>query len=142
MNRLPAHTSDLPAGLDHGLWFIPLGGAGEIGMNLNLYGCDGKWLIVDCGVTFSDDSIPDLDVIMPGPSFIAERADKIIGMILTHAHEDHLGAVAYLWPQLRCPVYATPFAAAFLEYKRKEAGLEKEVRVTIVPLGGHVDLGP
>ncbi len=134
--------SDLPQGLDRGLWFIPLGGAGEIGMNLNLYGCDGKWLIVDCGVTFSDDSIPGLDVIMPDPSFIAERADKIVGMILTHAHEDHLGAVAYLWPQLRCPVYATPFAAAFLEYKLKEAGLENEVPVTIVPLSGHIDLGP
>ena len=134
--------SAFPGGLDQGLWFMPLGGAGEIGMNLNLFACDGKWLMVDLGITFGDESIPGLDVVMPDPSFIAERRDQLAGLIVTHAHEDHIGAVAYLWPQLRCPVYATPFAAAFLQYKLKEAGLEDEVPVTIVPLGGRIQIGP
>ena len=134
--------SDFPKGLDQGLWFVPLGGAGEIGMNLNLYACDGQWMMVDCGVTFGDDSIPGIDVVMADPSFIVERREKLAGMIVTHAHEDHVGAVAHLWPQLKCPVYTTPFCAAFLEYKLKEAGLDGKVPVTIVPLGGHIDIGP
>jgi ribonuclease J len=143
MNRqLSPTTTDYPSGLDKGLWFIPLGGAGEIGMNLNLYGCDGRWLMVDCGVTFSDDAMPAVDVVMPDPGFIVERRANLEALILTHAHEDHLGAVAYLWPQLKCPVYATPFAAAFLEYKLKEAGIEDEVPVTIVPLNGKIEVGP
>jgi len=135
-------TGEFSQGLDQGFWFIPLGGAGEIGMNLNLFGCDGRWLMVDLGVTFGDDSIPGVDVVMPDPSFIAERREKLEGLVITHAHEDHVGAVAYLWPQLRCPVYTTPFCAAFLEYKLKEVGLEHEVPVHIVPLGGQAKLGP
>ncbi|MDX2222914.1 MAG: ribonuclease J [Rhodospirillaceae bacterium] len=131
-----------PPGLDTGLWFIPLGGAGEIGMNLNLYGCDGQWLMVDCGVTFGDDGVPGVDVVMPDPGFITERREQLAGLILTHAHEDHLGAVAYLWPELRCPVYATPFAAEFLRWKLKETGLEDEVPVTVIPLGGRCQVGP
>lgn len=134
--------SNFPKGLDQGLWFIPLGGSGEIGMNLNLYGCDGKWLMVDCGVTFGDESIPGIDVVMADPSFIVERREKLAGMIVTHAHEDHVGAVAHRWPQLKCPVYTTPFCAAFLEYKLKEAGLDGQVPVTVVPLGGQVEIGP
>ena len=141
--RKPAHETDsTPEGLDKGLWFVPLGGSGEIGMNLNLYGCDGQWLMVDLGVTFGDDSIPGIDVVMPDPSFIAERREKLAGLIVTHAHEDHIGAVAHLWPLLKCRVYTTPFAAEFLTYKLKEAGLEDQVPVTIIPLGGHVDIGP
>ncbi|MSO73032.1 MAG: ribonuclease J [Rhodospirillaceae bacterium] len=135
-------TADFPKGLDRGLWFVPLGGAGEIGMNLNLFACDGTWLMVDLGVTFGDESIPGLDVVMADPSFIVERREKLAGLIVTHAHEDHVGAVAYLWPQLRCPVYTTPFCAAFLEYKLKEVGLEGEVPVIVVPLGGRADIGP
>ncbi len=144
MNRSsPADvTSDFPKGLDTGLWFVPLGGSGEIGMNLNLYACDGQWLMVDLGVTFGDDSIPGIDVVMADPSFIVERREKLAGLIVTHAHEDHVGAVAYLWPQLRCPVYTTPFAAAFLEHKLKEVGLEGEVPVTVIPLGGRAEIGP
>ncbi len=135
-------AADFPKGLDKGLWFVPLGGAGEIGMNLNLFACDDRWLMVDLGVTFGDESIPGVDVVMPDPSFIAERREKLEGLIITHAHEDHVGAVAYLWPQLRCPVYTTPFCAAFLEYKLKEVGLEREVPVHIIPLGGQAKLGP
>ena len=144
MNRSSSHDvkSDFPKGLDQGLWFVPLGGAGEIGMNLNLFACDGKWLMVDLGVTFGDETIPGLDVVMADPSFIVERRDKLAGLIVTHAHEDHVGAVAYLWPQLKCPVYTTPFCAAFLQYKLKEVGLEGQVPVTVVPLGGRAEIGP
>lgn len=124
------------------LWFLPLGGSGEIGMNLNLYGCDGKWIIVDMGVSFGDDSVPGVDVVMPDPSFIEDRAGDLLGIVLTHAHEDHLGAVGYLWPWLKCPVYATPFAAAFLETKLKEEELLGEVPLNVVPLGGRVEIGP
>ncbi len=140
--KIKTTTTDFPEGLDSGLWFVPLGGAGEIGMNLNLFACDGKWLMVDLGVTFGDDSIPGVDVVMPDPSFIAERREKLAGLVITHAHEDHIGAVAYLWPRLRCPVYCTPFTAAFLQYKLKEFGLEDEVPVTVIPLGGQAKIGP
>ena len=140
--RTATTTADFPEGLDKGLWFIPLGGAGEIGMNLNLYGCDGAWLMVDLGVTFGDDTHPGIDVVMPDPTFIAERREKLAGLIVTHAHEDHVGAVAHLWPRLKCPVYTTPFAAEFLKLKLKETGLEDEVPVTVVPLGGQVSIGP
>src|SRR5262245_36367414 len=93
------------------LWFLPLGGAGEIGMNFSLYGTDGKWLIVDCGVTFGDENTPGVEVIMPDIAFIAERKNDIVVMVITHAHEDHIGAIEYLWPQLQCPVYATRFTS-------------------------------
>ena len=144
MNHSESHHSktDFPKGLDKGLWFVPLGGAGEIGMNLNLYACDDDWLMVDLGVAFGEDSIPGVDLVMPDPSFITERSNKLLGLVLTHAHEDHLGAVAYLWPKLKCPVYATPFAATFLEYKLKSAGLEREVPVKIIPLGSSIEIGP
>lgn len=124
------------------LLFLPLGGAGEIGMNLNLYGHAGKWLMVDLGVTFGDDQSPGVDVIMPDPSFIEERQDDLAGLVLTHAHEDHLGAVMYLWPRLQCPVYATPFTATLLARKLAEADLTDDVPVEIVPLSGRFDVGP
>jgi ribonuclease J len=124
------------------LVFLPLGGAGEIGMNLNLYGLDGKWLMVDLGITFADETLPGIDIVTPDPSFIAARRDALLGIVLTHAHEDHLGAVALLWPELECPVYATPFAAAVLRGKLEERGLLGEVPVHEVPLGGALRLGP
>ena len=124
------------------LVFVPLGGAGEIGMNLNLYGIDGKWMMVDCGITFADETQPGIDVILPDPSFIAERREDLVGLVLTHAHEDHLGAVPYLWSRLRCPVYATPFTAAILTRKLDEAGLLAEVPLHVVPLGTTLDLEP
>jgi ribonuclease J len=124
------------------LVFLPLGGAGEIGMNLNLYGHDGKWLMVDLGITFGDDSTPGVEVIMPDPSFIVERKKDLAGLVLTHAHEDHLGAVHWLWPQLECPIYATPFTAAVLRRKLAEAGLERAAKITEIPMSGTFDVGP
>ena len=102
--------------------FLPLGGAGEIGMNLNLYGFGPatarKWIMLDCGVLFGrEGDTPGVDLIMPDPAFIAERRKDLLGIVLTHGHEDHLGAVAHLWPGLGCPVYATPFTAALLRGK-------------------------
>ena len=124
------------------LLFLALGGAGEIGMNLNLYGHAGKWLMLDLGIAFGDDSMPGVEVIMPDPGFIEERRKDLVGIVLTHAHEDHLGAVADLWPRLRAPVYATPFAASVLRRKLIQAGLLDDVRITEIPLRGKFSLGP
>src|SRR5712691_5158614 len=124
------------------LFFVALGGAGEIGMNLNLYGYAGDWLMLDCGVTFGDDSQPGLDVVMPDPGFIAERRDRLLGIVATHAHEDHIGAIPYLWTQLRCPVWATPFTASVLREKLVEAGLADRVKINVVPMSGRFTIGP
>ena len=101
--------------------FLPLGGSGEIGMNMNLYGYgvenDYKWIIVDVGVTFPDDSLPGVDLIMPDPSFIIENKNNLLGIILTHAHEDHVGAIAHIWPKLECPIFATSFTATVARSK-------------------------
>lgn len=128
------------------LVFLPLGGSNEIGMNFNLYGFgpahDRKWIVVDLGVTFGDQTTPGVEVILPDPEYIEEYADRILGIVLTHAHEDHIGAVAWLWPRLRAPVYATPFTAFILREKLREADLLDEVAITEVPLGGSIELGP
>lgn len=128
--------------LNDDLLFLPLGGSSEIGMNLNLYRCQGKWLIVDLGIGFADDRLPGVDIVLPDPTFIEQRRDDLLAIVLTHAHEDHLGAVAYLWPRLRCPIYATPFTAEVLRGKLQEAGLLSEVDLIEVPLGGRIDLDP
>lgn len=124
------------------LHFLPLGGSGEIGMNLNLYEYGGQWLMVDLGVTFADDGVPGVEVLMPDPQFIVERRDKLIGLVLTHAHEDHLGAVQYLWPELRCPIWATPFTAAFLRRKLTETDFADEVDIHVVEMGSRFRIGP
>ncbi len=130
---------DLPGG---DFAFLPLGGTGEIGMNLNLYRCDGRWLAVDCGIGFGGAELPEVDVMVPDPGFIAARRAQLDGLVITHAHEDHVGAVAWLWRQLRCPVYATPFTAAVLRAKLAEAQLLAEVPLTIIPPGGGFTVGP
>jgi len=120
------------------LWFLPLGGCGEIGMNMNLYGHDGQWLMVDCGVTFRDadgGTRSGFDVQMADPAFIVEHRDALQGLLLTHAHEDHIGAVAHLWPRLQCPIYATPFTAEMLRRKLAERGLEVRAPVHLVAPG-------
>lgn len=121
------------------LLFLALGGAGEIGMNLNLYGCQGRWLMVDLGIAFGDDETPGVDVIVPDPTFIVAERDRLDGIVLTHAHEDHIGAVPHIWPLLRCPLYATPFTAEILRVKLKEAGVEAPI--TVVPLSGEFTVG-
>ena len=122
--------------------FLPLGGTGEIGMNFNCYGHDGAWLIVDCGVTFGDPSNPGVDVMTADPTFIEDRRDTIAGILITHAHEDHVGGVAHLWPRLRCPVYATPFTMAVLRRKLEEAGFAGKVPLHEMPLSGEASVGP
>ncbi len=111
-------------------------------MNLNLYGHRGKWLMVDLGISFADDTMPGLDVIMPDPTFIREQRDNLVGLVVTHAHEDHLGAIQYLWPELRCPVYCTPFAASVLRAKLYERQLANDVPIHEIPMGGRFTLGP
>jgi len=132
---------------DDELVLLPLGGAGEIGMNFNAYGFgppdERKWIVVDCGVLFGRETTsPGVDVIMPDIRYLAERRGDVLAIVLTHAHEDHIGAIGHLWPMLRCPLYATPFTARLIEGKLEEAGLRDRVRVRSVPLGGHIDIGP
>ena len=133
-------------------WFLPLGGTGEIGMNMNLYGHDGQWLMVDCGVIFDKNNDVDGEVIennlserrhiqMADPQFIVERRQKLAGIVITHAHEDHIGAVPYLWKKLKCPIYTTKFTAEILRRKLVEVGLEDKVPVTIVEGHETIDIG-
>ncbi|WP_419255231.1 ribonuclease J [Caulobacter sp. ErkDOM-YI] len=128
------------------LVFLPLGGSNEIGMNFNLYGFGPaharKWIVVDLGVTFGDQTTPGVEIILPDPEYIEAYADDILGIVLTHAHEDHLGAVHWLWPRLKAPVYATPFTAFLLREKLRDARLLDEVPITEVPLGGKFSIGP
>jgi ribonuclease J len=127
------------------LVFVPLGGVGEIGMNLSLYGLGPPrrkaWLAVDFGVAFAGDDLPGIDVIMPDIRFIEEERGNLAGLVLTHAHEDHYGALIDLWPRLKVPVYATPFTAALLAAKRAAESRAPDIPVTVVPLGGRIKVG-
>ena len=127
---------------DSDLWFLPLGGTGEIGMNLNLYGHAGQWLMVDCGVTFAKEGEPGPHVQMADPAFISQRRDQLVGLLVTHAHEDHVGAVAHLWPELECPVITSRFTAEILRRKLAEKGLAGRVPIRIVDDGDRFDVGP
>jgi ribonuclease J len=134
------------AGRGDELVFAPLGGVGEIGMNLAIYGFGDaqrrKWIAVDLGVAFGGDDLPGVDLIMPDIRFLVAERKNLLGLVLTHAHEDHFGAVLDLWPRLKVPVYATAFTAALLEAKRESEPGAPEVPVTIVPEGGRFALGP
>ena len=128
------------------LLFCPLGGSGEIGMNMNLfaYGKPGehKWIMVDIGVTFADDTLPGIDLIYPDPGFIVDRKEDLLGIVLTHAHEDHIGAIAHLWPKLKCKIFATPFTAVLIKEKFKEKNIDVTSYLKIVQLNGTVNLSP
>jgi len=126
--------------------FCPLGGSGEIGMNMNLfaYGDPGnkKWIIVDIGVTFPDDTIPGIDLIYADPGFIIDKKDDLVGLVLTHAHEDHIGAIAHIWPKLLCNIYATPFTSVLIQEKFKEKKIKVGNKLKIVELNGTVQVKP
>jgi ribonuclease J len=122
--------------------FVPLGGANEIGMNLNLYRYKGKWIMVDLGIGFAGPHLPGVDIMVPNIDAITPYKNDIVGLVLTHAHEDHLGAVTYLWPELGCPIYATSFTAAVLKVKLAEEGLQGKVKIHEVKAGEQYQLGP
>tara|TARA_R100001198_G_scaffold92822_1_gene72629 strand:+ start:5595 stop:7244 length:1650 start_codon:yes stop_codon:yes gene_type:complete len=125
------------------LLFLALGGSGEIGMNVNLYGCQGKWLMVDLGMTFSGDQYPGVDLVFADLEFIEERVDQLEAIVLTHAHEDHIGAVPYFAADLGVPIYATPFTADLVRRKLKEAGLVDEVELHVIEEDhGQFAVGP
>jgi ribonuclease J len=129
------------------LTFAPLGGVGEIGMNLSIYGLGSRqqrsWLAVDLGVSFGDEEhLPGIETIMPDVSFLEQERRNLVGLVLTHAHEDHFGAVIDLWPRLQCPIYATKFSAALFEAKCASERNPPKIPVTVVPSGGRIDLGP
>ena len=126
--------------------FCPLGGSGEIGMNMNLfaYGKPGnqKWIVVDIGVTFADDTVPGVDLIYPDPGFIVDKKDNLLGIVLTHAHEDHIGAIAHIWPKLKCKIYATPFTSVLVSEKFKEKKIDITSYLKIVELNSTITLDP
>ena len=128
------------------LIFCPLGGSGEIGMNMNLYAYgpenNQKWIIVDVGVTFADESIPGVDLIYPDPGFISEKKDNVLGIVLTHAHEDHIGSISFIWPYIKCNIYATPFTAILVREKFKEKKIDITPYLKIVQLDSSIELGP
>ena len=128
------------------LLFCPLGGAGEIGANMNLYAYgqpgEHKWIMVDVGVTFADDTLPGIDLIYPDPGFIIDKKENLLGIILTHAHEDHIGAIAHLWPKLRCKIFATPFTALLISEKFKEKKIDINNDLKVVELNGTINLDP
>ena len=128
------------------LLFLPLGGSGEIGANMNLYAYgkpgEHKWIMVDIGVTFADDTLPGIDLIYPDPGFIVGKKDDLLGIVLTHAHEDHIGAISHLWPKLKCKIFATPFTAVLIKEKFKEKNIDVTIYLKIVELNGTIDLNP
>lgn len=127
------------------LLFLPLGGSGEIGMNMNLYHMQDKWLMVDFGAGFAEEFLPGVDMILPEIEFIVERKKDLVGLVLTHAHEDHLGAIPHLWEELQCPIYATPFTAAFLRAKLSENGVSEKLyedKIIEVQPGSRFKVGP
>jgi ribonuclease J len=132
---------------DNELVFAPLGGIGEIGMNLSIYGFGDErrrqWIIVDCGVSFaSEEHLPGVDLILPDIRYLIEKRKNILGLVLTHGHEDHMGALIDLWPRLKVPIYATPFTAALFEARRASEPGAPEIPIQVIAAGGHLALGP
>lgn len=124
------------------LLFCALGGSGEIGMNVNLYGTHGKWVMVDCGVTFADAGYPGIDLILPDLQFIEERGEELVGIVITHGHEDHIGALPYMAEDLGVPIYATPFTAGLIRGKLEEEGIANRVRLKVIQPGASFKVGP
>ena len=135
------NTTDNASWSNDDLLFVPLGGSGEIGMNANLFHYNDEWLMVDLGISFPDDSMPGVDVVLPDLSFIAKRRDKLKGLVITHGHEDHIGAIPYLWEQLKCPIYATPFTMALVRAKLRENLPDAKVKLIGLPFNEQVPIG-
>jgi ribonuclease J len=124
------------------LLFLPLGGCNEIGINVNLYHYEGKWIMIDCGSGFADDYLPGVDMVVADLSFIEKNKKDLLAIILTHAHEDHLGGIQYLWDRLECPIYATTFTANFLKLRLKEYDFASKIKINEVKPGSKIDLDP
>src|SRR5919205_2424960 len=123
------------------LIFCALGGSGEIGMNVNLYGCRGQWIMVDLGLNFAGPDFPGIELILPDLQFIEDQQERLAGIVLTHGHEDHIGALPYLADELSAPLYATPFTAGLIAGKLEEEGLTGRVKLNVVERGGTIELG-
>ena len=127
---------------ENDLIFVPLGGSNEIGMNMNLYHFAGKWIIVDLGISFGDDTMPGVDILVPDPSFIQDQSENLLGIVATHGHEDHIGAIPHLWERLRCPIFATPFTASLIRRKLIEKGIIKQVKIVEIYSSSKFEVGP
>ncbi|UUX50241.1 ribonuclease J [Nisaea acidiphila] len=139
---MSAAKKSVPEIAEDDFLFLPLGGSDEIGMNLNLYHYGGKWLMVDLGISFGDDTMPGIDILLPDPEFIEQRRHDLVGLVVTHGHEDHIGAIPYLWPKLRCPIYATPFTATLVRRKLADEGILEQVELIEIDLSANFVIGP
>lgn len=124
------------------LHFIPFSGSEEFGVNFNAYTIDGKWLAIDCGIGFAGHRFPGIDILLPDPSFLEDRAKDLVGLIITHAHEDHIGAVAYLWKRLKCPIYCSSFTAEILKLKMADVPGNERAKIHVVGVGDKIKMGP
>lgn len=124
------------------IYFVPLGGCGVFGANMSLYGYQGKWIMVDCGMGFADDTMPGVDVLLPNIEFAQKLGPDLLAIVLTHGHEDHIGALGHHWPKLRVPMYATPFTAELIKEKGVEHHWDDQVKLNVVPMQAHIDIGP
>lgn len=140
MPRPPKPVDD--GTFEKGFHFIPLGGSEQFGVNFNLYACDGKWVVFDCGLGFADAKHPGVDILLPDPQFAEDRKKDLLGLVITHAHEDHIGAVPYLWPRLKCPIYCTKFTAAVLRAKFQDFPNCRGAKIIEIEAGQAVDLSP
>ena len=127
---------------DNDLIFVPVGGSNEIGMNMNLYHFSGKWIIVDLGISFGDATMPGVDILVPDPSFIEAQRENLLGIVATHGHEDHIGAIPYLWERLRCPIFSTPFTASLIRRKLIEKGIVEKVNLVEINSSSKFEVGP
>jgi ribonuclease J len=135
--------NDKPLDLDpNSLHFIPLGGSEEFGVNLNVYALKNKWLAIDCGIGFAGHRYPGIDILLPDPKFLEDRMKDLVGLIVTHAHEDHIGAVPYLWKRLNCPIYCSPFTAEIMKQKMNDISGNERAKIIVVKAGDTVDMGP
>lgn len=124
------------------LYMVPLGGCGVFGANMTLYGYNDKWVMIDCGMGFADDTMPGVDILLPDPAFAQSLGDRLLGIVITHGHEDHIGALPHLWPRLPCPLYATPFTAGLIRSKLDESGWHDHMKLNVIARAAKIKVGP